>query len=353
MLAVWPRQPVHAADDDYPLLLNTGRVRDHWHTMTRTGRAPKLAGHRSIPELELHPQDALLHGIRNGELTRVASRWGSAVLRARVNPDQARRQVFAPIHWNDQTASDATIGRVVNPDVDPLSGEPEFKHTPVRVTPFVVDWSGFVLLRNSSTTEDADQHVTSALGAQWWTRITVAGGTLLHIAGWGRRSASEWSQRAHAWYHECAGNDDSAPATNGQWLEASDDAQNWFRAVQHADRNTHAQPLFQAAVFVAPTASELPSPDWLSQQFSKPDPDVHRIAWLMAGQHSARVDAGNTVCACFAVGERTILAAIADALQAGQPCTTADLGARLRCGTNCGSCLPELRRLIAQRTASG
>ena len=155
-----------------------------------------------------------------------------------------------------------------------------------------------------------------------------------------------------------------------QWLEASDDAQDWFRAVHLSAATAHIHAVLLAVVFVAPTQDELPSPDWLARQLrpdddqtnvhasrdadASPDADantdtvVDRIAWLMGGQHAARVDNGNTVCACFAVGERTILAAIAEAQQAGQPCSTADLGARLRCGTNCGSCLPELRRMIAR-----
>ncbi|MDF7065272.1 nitrate reductase, partial [Escherichia coli] len=104
------RAPAHAVDGDYPLILNTGRVRDQWHTMTRTGRAPKLADHVPEPFVDLHPHDALLAGVREGNLARVSSRWGSVVARVRMTGGIARGSVFVPIHWNGQFASDARVG---------------------------------------------------------------------------------------------------------------------------------------------------------------------------------------------------------------------------------------------------
>lgn len=77
------------------------------------------------------------------------SKWGNCVLRATVSDDIRRGQVFAPIHWNDQVASDARIGKVVNPVVDAISGEPEFKHTPVIIHPFYSQWQGVFYVRQS------------------------------------------------------------------------------------------------------------------------------------------------------------------------------------------------------------
>ncbi|MDB5729063.1 MAG: nasA, partial [Noviherbaspirillum sp.] len=142
-IATVPRLPAHAADGEFPLTLNTGRVRDQWHTMTRTGKSPKLADHIAEPFIDIHPQDALLCGVREGELARVSTRWGSMVARVQHGGGIARGSVFVPIHWNNQTASDARVGALVNPAVDPVSGEPEFKHTPVRVDEFRVEWHGF------------------------------------------------------------------------------------------------------------------------------------------------------------------------------------------------------------------
>jgi assimilatory nitrate reductase catalytic subunit len=82
----------------------------------------------------------LLCGVREGELARVTSRWGAMVARVTHGGGIARGSVFVPIHWSGQTASDARVGALVNPVVDPVSGEPEFKHTPVRSNPSCVEW---------------------------------------------------------------------------------------------------------------------------------------------------------------------------------------------------------------------
>jgi assimilatory nitrate reductase catalytic subunit len=107
-IATPPRAPANAVDDDYPLVLNTGRVRDQWHTMTRTGKSAKLAGHIGEAFIDMHPQDALACGVREGELARVSSRWGSMVARVQHGGGMSRGSVFVPIHWNDQVASDAS-----------------------------------------------------------------------------------------------------------------------------------------------------------------------------------------------------------------------------------------------------
>jgi assimilatory nitrate reductase catalytic subunit len=156
-----PRLPANLPDGEYPLVLNTGRVRDQWHTMTRTGRSPRLAEHVPEPFIDLHPQDALLCGVKEGELARVTSRWGAVVARIQHGGGIARGSVFMPIHWSGQTASDARVGAVVNPAVDPVSGEPEFKHTPVRIEPFGVAWFGFILSRGELPLREAAN----------WTRI--------------------------------------------------------------------------------------------------------------------------------------------------------------------------------------
>ena len=159
-----PRPPVNALSDEYPLALNTGRVRDHWHTMTRTGLAPTLAAHIAEPFVDLHAHDALTCGVADGLLARVSTRWGNLVARVRISGEMPRGTLFVPIHWSAQYASDARVGALVNPVVDPVSGEPEFKHTPARVEPFIVTWHGFALARSARPMETST----------WWTRITGA-----------------------------------------------------------------------------------------------------------------------------------------------------------------------------------
>ena len=131
-------------------MLNTGRIRDQWHTMTRTGRSPRLAAHLPEPFVDMHAADALRFGLaRDGALVRVVTRWGRMVARLRTSGEIARGSIFVPIHWSGPNASDARVGALVGPAVDPISGEPEFKNTPARVEPFVVNWYGFALTRGS------------------------------------------------------------------------------------------------------------------------------------------------------------------------------------------------------------
>lgn len=321
LIPLRPRAPANAPDDDYPLTLSTGRLRDHWHTMTRTGRAPRLATHATESALAIHPHDALAWGLRDGHLTRVTSRWGSAVLRVTASASVARRQLFAPIHWSGANASDARIGALVNPVVDPLSGEPEFKHTPARVEPFFVDWYGFALLRRPPRT-DAD-------GLAWWTRIQGAAHLRYELAGRGQLEWSSWAQALLGVHRDA------------DWLEIHDASDGLYRALSLIDGR------LDAALFIAARPEDLPPREWLGAQFAADAAtdtgDIDRLALLAGRPARCKGDPGTTICACHGVGRNTILQAVNDG------CTSIEaLGARLRCGTGCGSCIPELRALLAE-----
>ena len=163
---VHPRGPAATVGPEFPLLLATGRYRDQWHTMTRTGLSPFLARHRPEPLLELGPADAQAHGLADGALAQVTSPHGTAVLRIRVTDDQPPGRAFAPLHWNGQTASLARIDALVAPVTDPFSGQPEFKATPVAVRPFRSVWRALLL----GTRQPALDSVP------YWVRARVPGG---------------------------------------------------------------------------------------------------------------------------------------------------------------------------------
>ncbi|MFM0214623.1 MULTISPECIES: molybdopterin-dependent oxidoreductase [Paraburkholderia] len=318
-IATPPRAPANAPDDDYPLTLNTGRVRDQWHTMTRTGKSEKLAGHVTEAFVDMHPQDALLCGVREGDLARVSSRWGAMVARVQYGGGMARGSVFVPIHWNDQVASDARVGAVVNPSVDPLSGEPEFKHTPVRVDKFHVAWHGFSLSRRAP----------ALTGITYWTRIHGAQFVRYELAG--RNPLSEQGDRG-AWARALFGVDDA----HADWLEYEDRTAGVYRAVHVVDDR------IENCVFLS-ARPDLPAREWLASLFAKDKLDeADRIA-VLAGQPIGKgADTGPTVCSCFGVGRNTICTAIREqGLK-----TAAQITACLKAGGNCGSCVPELKKLL-------
>ena len=318
-IATPPRAPANAPDDDYPLTLNTGRVRDQWHTMTRTGKSEKLAGHVTEAFVDMHPQDALLCGVREGDLARVSSRWGAMVARVQYGGGMARGSVFVPIHWNDQVASDARVGAVVNPSVDPLSGEPEFKHTPVRVDKFHVAWHGFSLSRRAP----------ALTGITYWTRIHGTQFVRYELAG--RNPLSEQGDRG-AWARALFEVDDA----HADWLEYEDRTAGVYRAVHVVDDR------IENCVFLS-ARPDLPAREWLASLFAKDKLDeADRIA-VLAGQPIGKgADTGPTVCSCFGVGRNTICTAIREqGLK-----TAAQITACLKAGGNCGSCVPELKKLL-------
>ena len=104
---------------DWPMMLNTGRYRDHWHTMTRTGLAPKLARHREEPLVEVHPDDAHRLNLTDGGLARVGTPQGTSLYRVAVSPGQRPGELFVPIHWTDKTASGGRTGLLPRPLTDP------------------------------------------------------------------------------------------------------------------------------------------------------------------------------------------------------------------------------------------
>lgn len=325
LVPVQPRAPVNAPDDAFPLVLNTGRIRDQWHTMTRTGRAPRLANHLPEPFVEMHPYEAMLCGVQDGTLVRVASRWGAMVARLRCTADQPRRTLFVPIHWNDRCASDARVGALVNPVVDPLSGEPEFKHTPVSVSPFPVDWHAVVFSRSPLQFGEADSPA-------YWVRIQGDGFLRYELAGRGRIDDLQY------WSRSLLGLEQQS-----DWLEVHDDSSHGYSAAA-----LNAEQLL-ACVYLSSRA-DLPSRGWLGRLFEKERVSEVDIVGLKLGRSvDPADDVGPTVCSCFSVGRNTIL----DAVRDNGLTSVEGVGRCVRAGTNCGSCQPEIRALIADAQLTG
>ncbi|GAB3397031.1 molybdopterin-dependent oxidoreductase [Massilia agilis] len=322
LVPVTPRGPANLPGGDYPLVLNTGRVRDQWHTMTRTGKSPRLAGHVPEPFIDMHPQDALLCGVREGELARVMSDWGEMVARVAHGGGIARGSLFVPIHWSGQTAADARVGAVVNPVVDPLSGEPEFKHTPVRVEPFGVAWHGFILSRRGRALERAAN----------WTRIEGQGLRRYELAG------REPIALAPGWARELLDVCDE----DADWLEYEDQGAGLYRAAHLVDGR------IEACLFVSRLPA-LPSRAWLAALFEQERLSAQDRADLLAGRARAGgSDAGPTVCSCFGVGRATIC----NAIREHKLMDVAGVTACVKAGGNCGSCVPEIRQLLADVEAA-
>jgi len=315
-IPIEPRAPVNTLDDDYPLVLNTGRVRDHWHTLTRTGKSPRLSAHTIEPYAELHPRDAARMNINDGALVSLQSRWGRMIARAVISEAQRPGNVFVPMHWNAQYAARGKVDALVNPETDPVSGQPESKHTPVSVEPYSPKWHGFIISRRRLHPPAVDYWVM-AIGRQYW-RYELAGET----------SPQDWGR----WARELLCGDNPG----AEWIEYLDSAGGRYRGARLVANR------MESCLFIADDYN-LPPRTWLGQLFTQESLSRQDRINLLAGQPSGdRPDGGRIVCSCFGVGINTLTHAIRD-----QGLVTPEsIGAALKAGTNCGSCIPELKALI-------
>jgi assimilatory nitrate reductase catalytic subunit len=308
--------PAEPAGGGFPFSLNTGRVRDHWHTMTRTGLAADLSRHAPEPFVEVHPEDAAALGVTEGALARVRTPHGEAVAVARLTDRQRKGSLFMPMHWTDAFAPSGRANPLIGAHLDPVSGQPEFKHAPARLSAYRETWRGFLLSRETlklpggfdliwrRTPQDACQlHEFAGRGDERERRAVIA--ALLHDSG-----------------AEVLSLDD--PATGAL-----------RRAVLRQDR-------LEQALFMT-VSGRLPPRDWLAGLFADDQLAPRDRLTLLAGRSSAPApDVGPLICACLKVGAKTIAAAA----EAGAHTVDA-VAAKTSAGTNCGSCRPEIARLIA------
>ncbi|MGY3534986.1 nitrate reductase [Bradyrhizobium sp. USDA 4452] len=312
---VAPRAARNATSRDYPLVLNTGRIRDQWHTMTRTGKTGRLLSHIFEPCAEFHPEDAMQAGLPNEGLVRLTSSWGEMIARVVVSADQRRGCVFVPMHWNEEFAGEGRVNALVNPAVDPLSGQPESKHTPVKADPYTPKWHAFILSRGAIKRPASGYWVYGKAGD--CTRLELA----LDVRP---ESWRDWAQAQLG-----------LDGVEIEWIAYRDPAAGRFRYAAVRDGR------LEGCVFIAPDHT-LPSRAWLTGLFAERQLSPNARMALLAGRPSgAGEDVGPIVCSCFSVGRHQIAAEIrkgADSIDA--------IGRCLKAGTNCGGCKPEIGKLI-------
>jgi len=301
---------------DYPLILNTGRVRDHWHTMTRTGKSQRLSAHIGEPYAELHPADAASLGVSDADIVTIDSPYGRALVRALVTPRQRQGSVFVPMHWNDQFASNARIDAVVAPVTDPHSGQPASKHVAVRAARFPAKIFGFAVCAERPTLPQADYWALARLSAGW--KIELA--------------------------HGAPADDIEAYARHLFGLEGRDDID--LLVYRDASTGAHRVAAFNAnrlvgALFLAPSPVAV-SRSWAAGLLTAEHGEIPARWRLIAGRPGADMpDKGAIVCSCFNVGAKEI----ATAVRSG--CATVEaVGKATSAGTNCGSCRSEIREIV-------
>ena len=308
--------PAEDLSQSYPLRLNSGRIRDQWHTMTRTGKSSRLSGHIYEPFVEIHPNDAKVYSLKDNELAQITSASANIICRVKITDAQQIGSVFVPMHWNEQFSSRATVDSLVSAHVDPISGQPEYNATPVNIKSFHTQWYGFLLSRRKLNIANASYWSCSRGEGLW--RYEIAGDQV----------PKDWSESARSLLCQYA--------EKIEWAEYYDSAVNRYRAARIENGR------LESCIFIGPNFL-LPERDWLLNLFKdeKLD-DKDRVNLLSGKPASEQKDTGRTVCACFNVGINTLI----DTIHSQNLTSPEQVGELLRAGTNCGSCVPEINELI-------
>ncbi len=257
-----PAEPTHAAR---PFALISGRVRAHWHTMTRTERVPALAEAEPEPFVEIHPDDAARLGIDHGELARIETERGAMIARARVSAKTRVGSLFVPIHWRDAVAPRGRAGPLYAAHLDPHSKQPETKHVPASIARWGATWEGFIIARGALELPHPVESSARVLGRRA-VRYEIAGATAI-------ASPATWARAIF-------------PGPSLSWIELSDPSRGSHRFACFDDAKV------VGAVYLerARERSRLPAREWLMARFSaRAVRDEERLLLLVGGKVPARV----------------------------------------------------------------
>ncbi len=295
------------------LILNTGRVRDHWHTMTRTAKSARLSNHLAEPYCEIHPDDAGKREIADADLVRLQNTHGSIIARALISESQKAGTVFVPMHWNAMTASDGRVDALVASVTDPFSGQPALKSAQVFLERADMACHGFMVSRTKPGTGMLD----------YWAIARTEGGWRLEFA---------LAQRPPETSAFLRGLTNQA---GGDIIEAADQSTSHWQAARFTGARLEAA----AYLDIRPVAV---SRSWASGLL-RADFRNKSARWhVLAGRPAADMpDKGAIICSCLSVGVNEI----AGAARAG--CLSVDaVGSATGAGTNCGSCRAEITEII-------
>lgn len=330
IIAITARLPMVPATDEQ-FIMNTGRIRDQWHTMTRTGKASRLLAHTSEPFVEINPDDAKRLSIENDDLVECLNLGYRFIGKARLTNHQRPGDLFIPMHWNSIFASQGRAGVLINDIVDPICGQPEFKHSPILVKKYHAEMYGLLISKQGAQTIPCD----------YWSKITLKQGAAYCFSH--NKINTHWETWIKAQFSQIT-----------DWVTLTNEA---IQSINNSDENISnrfdyralgfVNDCLEVAFIIAPKKESVPHHEWLANQLGNIIPLEERFT-MLAGQAENKADSpGPIVCSCFQVGLNQINTEIENGSE-----TVEALGNSLKCGTNCGSCIPELSSLLRIRNES-
>ncbi|MBZ0106560.1 MAG: molybdopterin-dependent oxidoreductase [Sulfuricella denitrificans] len=314
-------------DASYPFHFNTGRLRDQWHGMTRTGTVARLFSHAEEPVLSMNAEDMRLRGIQDGDVAQVSSRRGACTVRVQSSPEMQPSQVFMPMHWGSRFMSTSGANALTTPAFDPVSFQPELKHAAVKIEKLPYRWQMVALRKNGA--------------------LAMLPRVQALLPGFQHASLGLSGQDEPVLVLRVAGDAPLDPILIERLdrLMGLDDPDATLR-YDDARRGISKRILVDHGMVVgARLSGETMARDWLKEMMASGLPIEQIRLWALAPVNTApagSVARGKIVCNCNNVSEREIFDAI------GKGSDLAFLQSGLRCGTECGSCLPELKRMLAR-----
>ena len=319
------RVPAEQTDAKHPLHLTTGRLRDQWHGMSRTGTVAKLYGHAEEPFLDMSQADMQQRGLANGSFARVKSRRGEIVIKVRTSSELQTAQTFLPMHWGGNFLSGFGCNALTIAATDPVSRQPELKHAAVQVEKADLPWQMVVLRKNNALS-----HLLKVQPLLTQFPYASAGLVGQDEPVMVLRIAAE-NPVDNAWLAEL-----------DRLLEMDDDLS--AMAYRDVRRGISKRILVRDGEVVAARLSgEIAAHVWLKDGMTKGLPVAAVRAWLLAplaAPPSGVAQRGRIVCNCLNVAENEIHEALTAAVD------FAGLQEKLKCGTQCGSCVPEIKRMF-------
>ena len=340
----------------YPFSLTTGRLRDQWHGMTRTGTLGRLFGHVAEPCVQLHPHDMERRQLKNGDLVHVTSKRGSIVVPVQADATVGLSQAFMAMHWGSEFLSGcsstgerlAGVNALTTSAFCPTSKQPELKHAAVKVLKAELPWT---LLAMAWLPADSAQDVREALAAlmaqfplfQFTSCVPFSNNTPLNEPGRERMGvllrAAAHEPPPDAIIERIEALIGLATADTLRYADQKRGQRRAARLVRHGSAT-----MLEAIVLAGDTSAE----GWLKTllQEELPAQSYGRLLLVPGAKAPVAVQSrGKPVCTCLNVTDAAITTELAQC-HGTDADRLAQLQGKLRCGTNCGSCLPELKRMV-------
>ncbi|MDP3672368.1 MAG: molybdopterin-dependent oxidoreductase [Telluria sp.] len=336
---VTPYRPLaEPVDARYPLHLNTGRLRDQWHGMSRSGTVAQAFAHAAEPAVVMARADMDRRLLMDGDLVHVTSRRGSQILAAQAGEDMRSGQAFIAMHWGQEYLSGRGASHGVNvltqPAYDPSSKQPELKHCAVKV--LKAELPGRFLVFGW-----ADE--TRALRLQASLRPFMEHFAFASCTLFGRARTGVLFRSA-----------DDYPAEAALVREIERlfgiDGPNVLRYDDKKRGNSRNILIEDGKLGAVALTGDITAEHWLKQMLES-ESSVAGMGRLLLSPSSTAPQGfkarGRIVCSCFNVAQAEIGAQLADMGEAAPQARLAALQEKLKCGTNCGSCVPELKQMVA------